>query len=173
MLIKGKVYHISKDNNLKILTPKIPDTNTINYTDIDDKEKWSCSGFEDFTTPRVSFSLSIDGCVLGIQLNDDKFINNDPLIYYLYTNTKPFVGLTNKDINKQKLIFDSEITGEVWSLEELSVTLIGELKIYKEVIEEIKYIPLLPATPRGPYPPWYKHGNKLTTYLRKYDVTYY
>ena len=48
------LYHLSKDPNLNILTPRI--------------SKTIIEGIEDNTTPRVSFSTSINGCLnaLGV-----------------------------------------------------------------------------------------------------------
>jgi len=57
-----QLFHLSKDANLKKLSPNIP-------RDVKNKE----NPFEDNTIPRISFSESINGCILGLQLKESQF----------------------------------------------------------------------------------------------------
>ena len=57
-----KLYHLSEDENLTVLTPRIP--------------KYAVGLFEDISTPRVCFAKTISGCLSALQ--------DIPCTYYVY-----------------------------------------------------------------------------------------
>lgn len=155
MLIKEieTLYHLSKTNDIKNLTPKVPS-----------KVASRKNAFEDSTIKRISFAPSINGCILGLQLSKDDFINGE-LVLYVYSpvnlDEKHFVS--NKSIVSKKLVFDAEITKECWYLKETMVELIGSITVYDEVVKEIEYTPIRVGDPK-----FLKPNGKLDTYLYKY-----
>lgn len=48
------IYHLSKDPNIRIMTPRIP--------------HFTATGFEDENTPRICFSTSINGCLNALEV---------------------------------------------------------------------------------------------------------
>ena len=84
---------------------------------------------EDPTTERVCFSKSINGCLNAIY----KRINYNENIY-VYKLDRPidnYKHKSNKELNKEKLVYDSHITKEVWVLEPCKVVLVGIIKVSK------------------------------------------
>lgn len=149
------LYHLSDDNKLSSLSPKIPK-----------KLQIRTNAFEDTTIPRVSFSETIEGCILGIQLSENEFTEKT---FYIYSPTNYHTKfLSNQDIIKQKLVFDAKITKEWWALEEIDVKLIGEVIIINEIIKTIEYTPIRIGNPK-----FLKANGKLDTFLYKFKINKY
>lgn len=100
------LYHISeKDITGKTLKPRVPS----NYM--------TKNGYEDDKTPRVSFSKSIDGCLMGLggNIQDKKF--------YVYKASGDYKtkNITNRDVPDQSL------TNEVWVTSDVTLEKIGRI----------------------------------------------
>lgn len=97
--------HLSKDNNLNRLTPKIPES--------------ACPHHEDVNTKRVCLSNTIEGCASALEDWDVE--------YYVYACVDDIA------IYKPKIkqVIDAKFTGEVWSTMEVNVIKIGKIKVYK------------------------------------------
>lgn len=130
-------FHLSKSSKLKILNPQIPN-NILSRKNI---------VLEDDTIPRVCLAPTIRGCLLGLQINESDFINGEDLKLFIYrANISDNDVVSNRYIQQNKLVFDSAITGEVWSLEPVNVSLIGEVICSPYNVsepKEIKYFPIL------------------------------
>lgn len=111
-----KLYHLSKDRNLSKMTPRIPK-----------------SKYEEQKTPRICFSTSIDGCLIGI--NENKNIEGE--IFHVYS-------ITTSDYYKPNTteVTDVHITNEVWVTKpievryEYSIKITGKKGTRKEKINE-------------------------------------
>ena len=146
-------YHLSKTDDIKKLTPKVPA-----------KVASRKNAFEDDTIKRVSFAPSIDGCILGLQLSKDDFINGEVILYvYSPVNIDSKQIVSNKSIIGKKLVFDAEVTKECWFLDEVNVELLGSITVYDKVVRTIEYKPIRVGDPK-----FLKPNGKLDTYLYKY-----
>ncbi len=98
------LYHLSRDNKLKTLTPKVPEC--------------AVPGYEDTETKRVCFSDSVDGCLSAIQ---------SPGKYYVYI---PKEGIPQDSIYYPTVddVRDAKYTHEVWILSEVKVKCMGIIK---------------------------------------------
>ena len=147
------LYHLSKTDDITKLTPKVPA-----------KVASRTNAFEDDTIKRVSFAPSIDGCILGLQLSKDDFINGKVILYvYSPINIDSKQIVSNKSIIGKKLVFDAEVTKECWFLDEVKVELLGSITVYDKVVRTIEYKPLRVGDPK-----FLKPNGKLDTYLYKY-----
>lgn len=100
-----ELYHLSEDNNLTVLTPKIPECAT--------------SIYENISTPRVCFGKSISGCLSALQdLPNTK--------YYVYTPIENIDTITPSI----EQVSDAKATGEVWTLNPVKVKCIGIIQSY-------------------------------------------
>ncbi len=77
--------------------------------------------FEDYTTPRVCFSTTIDGCLSALSMNLDNKI--------LYVYTLDNCSKHNIYVPSIEEVPDCEITNEVWCLEPCTVSYYGTIKI--------------------------------------------
>ena len=146
-------YHLSKTDDITKLTPKVPS-----------KVASRNNAFEDDTIKRVSFAPSIDGCILGLQLSKDDFINGKVILYvYSPINIDSKQIVSNKSIIGKKLVFDAEVTKECWFLDEVKVELLGSITVYDKVVRTIEYKPIRVGDPK-----FLKPNGKLDTYLYKY-----
>jgi len=151
--------HLSKVKGITKLIPKIPSNHV---------EK-SSSSLEESITPRVSLSTSIRGCLLGIQLADSVLIKNPSLTLYLYKTVEPFIGVYNNSIIKDKLVFDAEVTQELWSLQPVKVELIAKVYPSINLIEEFDFVPISNLD----IPQRYLNSKgKITAYVKDYKVDY-
>lgn len=105
----GPAYFISSNDSLKDLNPRVPD----NF--------FTKNGYEDSSTPRVSFAPSVDKCLAGLSQN---------------VEGKTFTVYKPKDIKKYKIykpntkaVPDSSITDELWICEPVKLEKIGTLKV--------------------------------------------
>lgn len=150
---KKTFYHVSFDYELDEhgpLKPRIPSwiTNELkkdeNFLEVLEKNKTDNSktgtGFEEYKTPRVCFSNSIEGCLNAI-INDIGRLELAGKTLYVYTPEKPiseYKHKTNKQILKDGDIFDANITNEMWILEPVNLKYIGSIVVDKVTNEHIK-----------------------------------
>lgn len=130
---KKLMYHISTDPKLEELKPRIPsylkkggETNP-DYP-------------ENKETKRICVSSSIEGCLRAI-INFDSLMTIDEKRYYVYIPEKPFEEYkhkTNKEIIKDKDVFDANITKESWILEPCKMKLYGIIKVKQVKDRKIK-----------------------------------
>jgi hypothetical protein len=91
--------------------------------------------YENYTTPRVCFSPSIEGALNSI-INVWKLKNKDfpGRQLYVYIPEKPlsqYKHKTNKELIKDKEVFDAGTTGESWILEPVKVKFYGSINVDK------------------------------------------
>ena len=146
-------YHISFESDLDEhgpLKPRIPSwiTNELkkdkNFLEVLEKNKTDNSktgtGFEEYKTPRVCFSNSIEGCLNAI-INDIDRLELAGKTLYVYTPEKPiseYKHKTNKQILKDGDIFDANITNEMWILEPVNLKYVGSIVVDKVTNEHVK-----------------------------------
>ena len=148
--------HLSDNKTLHKLTPMVPKFTGMGNTIL-----------EETTMPRVCLAPTIEGCLLGIPFSDKKF----PVKLYLYKTIGRLRVVTNKELIEKKLVFDANITGELWSVEDVSVKLIGALEVFEDIERTINYVPILPDGFISKEL-LLKDGT-LNAYLRRYDYTEY
>lgn len=142
---KKLFFHISldKDLNGKTFKPRIPSYLT-------KKSNNDSNGYkEDKTTPRVCFSPSIEGCLRAI-LSAEKNLDIVGERIYVYIPNKPiseYKVKTNKEIIKEKLVFDAKMTKEMWILEPVKLKLYGV--IYVDQVKNIRQSETLEGDPIG------------------------
>lgn len=109
--VSPKIYFLSESNmDGKTLTPRIPS----NYM--------TKNGYEESKTPRVCFSTSIDGSLMGLSQNlKDKEL---------------YVHIPESEVNiykpSVKQVPDCKITGEVWVKDKVNIKCIGKIKVIKD-----------------------------------------
>lgn len=109
--LSGKgVFHVSKEKNIKVMKPSIPN----NFL--------TKNGYEEDKTPRVCFTPTIDQCLMALSQNlkDSEF--------YVYTPDGEY------DIHKatKKEVPDSVVTDELWITEPVKVKCIGKIHVKKD-----------------------------------------
>lgn len=132
----GLMFHVSLKNDMdgKIINPQLPSYIT-DGGELDDNYQ------EDTKTKRLCVSPSIEGCLIAI-LNYNKIREHVGDKFYVYTPEKPFSQYkhkTNKEIVKDKLVFDANITKEAWILEPCKLKLYGIIKLKK--VKDLKKKP--------------------------------
>lgn len=142
---KKLFFHISldKDLNGKTFKPRIPSYLTKKSNNDSNEYK------EDKTTPRVCFSPSIEGCLRAI-LSAEKNLDIVGERIYVYIPDKPiseYKVKTNKEIIKEKLVFDAKMTKEIWILEPVKLKLYGV--IYVDQVKNIRQSETLEGDPIG------------------------
>lgn len=123
---KKLFFHVTSNGGLdgQVFKPRVPD-----YLDEYDPEDTT---FENTTTPRVCFSPSIEGCINAIAVN---FMRINPIRFeklYVYIPEKPiqeYRHKTNKEIIRDKDVFDANVTREMWILEPVRLKLYGVIRI--------------------------------------------
>jgi len=134
--VHGHYYHLSQTPNIRTLKrqrPFLGGHNEINRL------------IEDDETERVSLANDIPGCIMGMQIGDDYFVDlkkGEPTVLHLYKNVRKFHGVLNSELIKAESIFDCHITGELWSLDNLPVIYMGTVKVYNEITSTQEYRPL-------------------------------
>lgn len=123
---KKLMFHISTKSDLdeKEMKPQIP-----SY--ITDGGEIDPDYPENTTTERICVSPSIEGCLVAT-ISTEKLLNIHGQTFYVYTPEKPFTSYkhkTNKDIIKDKDVFDANLTGESWILEPCKMKLYGTIKV--------------------------------------------
>lgn len=150
---KKRFYHISFDSDLDEhgpLKPRVPTwiTNELKKDKnfIKELEKLKLAkdssgfGFEEYKTPRVCFSNSIEGCLNAI-INDTGRLKLAGKTLYVYTPEKPISSYkckSNKQIIKDGDIFDANITNEMWILEPVQLKYVGSIVVDKVNGEHIR-----------------------------------
>ena len=121
-------FHVSGDEHLdgQVFKPRVP-----SYIEPGDTADTSTE-FEDATIPRVCFSPTIEGAMNAIicKINPQHPVPYKRLAVYI--PEKPFNDYkhkTNKEIIKEKLVFDASSTGEVWIMEPVRMKLFGIIEI--------------------------------------------
>lgn len=106
--VMRNLFFISKDGDYDetIVQPRIPD----NYM--------TQNGFEDSKTPRVCFSTSIDGCLMGLGQN----ITNKEFYVYHPVGKHKVITPTEEQVP------DVKITKERWICEPVELICIGKIK---------------------------------------------
>lgn len=140
---KKLFFHISMDTKMngKTLKPRIPTYLT--------KKDNVTTYKEDATIPRVCFSPSIEGClnaIISAQKNLDVVGKN----IFVYIPEKPISEYkikTNKEIIKEKLVFDANATGEMWILEPVKLKLYGVIMV--DQVKNIREKPTINGDPHG------------------------
>lgn len=120
------VFHVSPDKHIdgQVWKPRVPD-----YLDPYNPED---TGFEDNTTPRICFSTSIEGCLNGITVNLQRHSPDTFDKMYVYVPEKPwkeYKHKTNKQLVKDKLVYDANVTREVWIMEPVRMKLYGVIRV--------------------------------------------
>ena len=124
---KDLVYHISPEGHLdgQVFKPRVPE-----YLDKYDPSK---TEFEDVETPRVCFSPSIEGCLNAIIINIGRWKTANKLRdWYVYIPEKPlkeYKYRTNKQLVDAKLVYDANITKEIWIEEPVRLKQYGIIRI--------------------------------------------
>lgn len=145
-------YHVSFDDNLddEILKPRIPswitnqmkdDPNFIKELEkLKDPGSTEGYGFEEYKTPRVCLSNSIEGCLNAI-INEKGRMHLAGETLYVYIPEKPigeYKTKTNKQILKDGDVFDANTTNEMWILEPVKMKYVGSIVVDKITGEHIK-----------------------------------
>lgn len=120
------VFHVSMDKHIdgQVWQPRVPD-----YLDPYNPED---TGFEDNTTPRICFSTSIEGALNGITVNLQRQSPDTFDKMYVYVPEKPwkeYKHKTNKQLVKDKLVYDANVTREVWIMEPVRMKLYGVIRV--------------------------------------------
>ena len=166
---KKLFFHISMDTKMngKTLKPRIPTYLT--------KKDNVTTYKENATIPRVCFSPSIEGClnaIISAQKNLDVVGKN----IFVYIPEKPISEYkikTNKEIIKEKLVFDANATGEMWILEPVKLKLYGVIMV--DQVKNIREKPTINGDPHGRCDyKWHwavkpKYVEKTLEYLETYD----
>ena len=166
---KRLFFHISMDTKMngKTLKPRIPTYLT--------KKDNVTTYKENATIPRVCFSPSIEGClnaIISAQKNLDVVGKN----IFVYVPEKPISEYkikTNKEIIKEKLVFDANATGEMWILEPVKLKLYGVIMV--DQVKNIREKPTINGDPHGRCDyKWHwavkpKYVEKTLEYLETYD----
>lgn len=124
---KKKVFHISPQGHLdgQVFKPRVPE-----YLD---KYDPSLPDFEDVSTPRICFSPSIEGCLNAILVNIGRWKTADKLKdWYVYVPEKPlnaYKHRTNKQLIKEKKVYDANLTKEIWIEEPVRMKQYGIIRI--------------------------------------------
>ena len=110
--VNTSLYFISKDrlDEAEIIHPRIPD----NYM--------TQHGYEDNKTPRISFSTSIDGCLMGLGKN----VSNQ--VFYVYQPVGKYKVIT-PTIDQ---VPDVKITKERWICEPVKLIRVGKIRAIDE-----------------------------------------
>lgn len=109
------LYHLSENKLIK-MTPRIPNNFMTKY------------GYEDSSTPRISFAKEIDKAIMGISM---KMKGKEMYVYSIdEEKSKPKLKYPNKD-----QVPDVKITEEVWVLNEIFVKFIGKILILDDAGE--------------------------------------
>jgi len=162
MRLTKSYFHLSNAPNLKKLTPRLPH-------EVDIRAGKGKIVLENTTIKRVCLSDNINGCIRGLEGGGIKFKDDKPVRMHCFQNTTSFLGLSNEEIIKRRYVFDAEITGEVWALEEIDVVLLYDVLVYVKVTDTIIYKPIVPAHLEKIPEEWLVDGN-LQTFNRKYKI---
>lgn len=131
-----RVFHISQDGHLdgQVFKPRVPE-----YLD---KYDPSQDKFEDVENPRVCFSPSIEGCLNAIMVTIGRWKTAEKLReWYVYVPEKPlkeYKHHTNKQLVKEKKVYDANVTDEIWIEEPVRLKQYGIIRIDQVSSKSIK-----------------------------------
>ena len=128
-----RVFHISREGHLdgQVFKPRVPE-----YLD---KYDPNYPNFEDVDNPRVCFSPSIEGCLNAMVVNVERWKADRFDKLYVYVPEKPidqYKHTTNKQIIKDKKVYDANLTREVWIEEPVRLKMYGVIKV--DQISDVK-----------------------------------
>lgn len=105
------IYFLSNTNmDGKVLSPRIPS----NFM--------TKNGYEESKTPRVCFSTSIDGSLMGLSRN----LKNEELYVHIPADKINTYNPSIKDVP------DCKLTGEIWVKDKVRIICIGKIKVLKD-----------------------------------------
>lgn len=135
------VFHVTPEKHAdgQVWNPRVPD-----YLDPYNPEE---KGFEDNTTPRICFSTSIEGCLNGITVNLPRQNPDQFDKMYVYIPEKPwkeYKHKTNKELVKEKLVYDANVTREVWITEPVRMKLYGVIRV--DQVSKVKRKSVVPTS---------------------------
>ncbi|MBO4736442.1 MAG: GNAT family N-acetyltransferase [Paludibacteraceae bacterium] len=135
------VFHVTPEKHAdgQVWKPRVPD-----YLDPYNPEE---TGFEDNTTPRICFSTSIEGCLNGITVNLPRHNPDQFDKLYVYIPEKPwkeYKHKTNKELVNKKLVYDANVTREVWIMEPVRMKLYGVIRV--DQVSNVKRKSVVPTS---------------------------
>ena len=98
------MFHLSNDPNLTVLIPRIPET--------------AVEMYENKTIPRVCLATTIDGALSALQTLSGNF--------YVY-KVEIERGKHKLYAPSTEQVIDASVNGELWCLDPVQVTLIGQI----------------------------------------------
>lgn len=101
-----KLYHISRDPNLKTMTPRVP------------RNYYTKVGWENGSVGRVCFAPSISNCLSAIPVTTGELL-------YVYVAVSPNPAKIYKPSKKE--VIDAEYTNEIWYLGTINVKKIATI----------------------------------------------
>ena len=161
------LFHVSADPNLHWLYPRLPKQLTTTEA--------QNAMLEDLKTPRICFAETIEGCILGIQINQNQVFIIPKVNYvdwYVHSPLNLTVSdtVSNIELIKQLKVFDAHITGEWWVINPVQVKKLYKIRIYRST-EQDKPIVYLPFDGKVIVDKRYlnKEG-KIENYQLKYEI---
>ena len=152
-----ELYHVSRSDNLHLLTPSVP------------RDALKPKAWENGKIKRICLAPSIRGCLLGLSIKESDFIGVPHILLYVYSPIDEDVvcAYPNKRLIDEKLVFDANITGEVWITKEVKIKKMYQIKVlnFKNTPEKIEYDPVFIADSKLLNP----HG-RLTAYLPQFKI---
>lgn len=135
----NKMYHISETEIKGIIFPRVP------YNFLTKR------GYENTSIARICFAPTVAQCLLALggNLEGKEFYVYEPDDY------SKLNIIDNETINKNKYVFDSHETGEIWVTNSIQMKLVGKIKVNKAIDEPICS---------------YHNGMKVESYWWNYDV---
>lgn len=130
---KSTVFHVSFDEKLggKTLTPRIPNWITKlkkDGVDVDAMMK-NNHRIEDYNIPRVCFSPSVEGSLCSIVNTPEQVIGKTLYVYIPEKPLSEYKTKANRDITKDRDVFDSHLTKEMWILEPVKLKFYGTIVV--------------------------------------------
>lgn len=130
---KSTVFHVSFDEKLagKTLTPRIPNWITKLKKDgvnVDDMMKDNHRA-ENYDIPRVCFSPSVEGSLSSIINNPEQVIGKQLYVYIPEKPLSEYKTKANRAITKDRDVFDSHLTKEMWILEPVKLKFYGTIVV--------------------------------------------
>lgn len=128
-----ELYHISFNGSLEgVWTPREPDGMDLYKEDTAEEDLFP---YPEPSVGRISVSPTIEGCFLGVYPNIKQYFEEKKYPYIVMIVYSPkFNGsedvLVNKDILKNRYVWDAHITEESWILSKVEMVKVGDIKIY-------------------------------------------
>lgn len=121
-----RIFHVSSQGHLdgQVFNPRVPE-----YLD---KYDPTYPNFEDVSNPRVCFSTSIEGALNAIAVKLSRWKPDRFDKMYVYVPEKPlkeYKHTSNKDLIKDKKVYDANLTKEIWIEEPVRLKLYGVIRV--------------------------------------------